>query len=132
MKNIIAVSAFAALATLISTGASAGGYEDTFLHGDPFSWCHSTPIGKMSEHDMTMCEGTLNFENSLREARRQEAAHPSTEEDRCYAALPEFRDGCVEKIDKQKLAARAASHSREPTSINLCPPPHKMTDNGCR
>ena len=113
-----------AFAALVSAGASAGGFENAFARGDPFAWCKSTPIGQMSAHDITMCDGTLHFQRAVEKARAEEAAHPMTEYQRCYAALPEFRDGCEAKVE--------AEDYRDPGAASLCPPPHHMTNDGCK
>jgi hypothetical protein len=86
----------------------------------------SLPIGKLSRDDLSTCEGLDHFSRVLREAQLRELMHPSTEDERCYGALPQFRDGCDKRIEAKKRAIH------DPGAVSLCPAPRQITANGCR
>lgn len=65
------------------------------------------------------------------EAAAKERATPRTERQRCYDALPQFRDGCDKKFEAED-ARRASGFYQDPSAQSLCPPPARMTDDGCQ
>ncbi len=76
----------------------------------------------------------IRFAAMFAAAREEEAAHPMSERERCYAALPQFRDGCDKKIEADDARKRASGESRDPPgTTGLCPPPYRMTEkDGCQ
>jgi len=102
---------------LVTASASAGGFEDAFRTGEPFTWCRATAISKMSLHDVTMCEGILRFKANLDTARAEGAAIDA-------AAAEEAR----------KARSRRESGYRDPGAAPIgCAPPHRLTArDGCQ
>jgi hypothetical protein len=99
------------------------------------------PIAELNVVQLNKCatlrEGMANFTAGLDKLRADdEAAHPATARENCYAALPQFREGCDKRIEAEDARKRASGEWRDPPGSTItygCPPSTHMTErDGCQ